>query len=465
MLISNKQRNTIVSIIIVGTFLSTLSQTVLTAALPSIMKDFNIDANLGQWLTTAYLVVLGITIPVTAYLINRFKTRNLFFTAMGLFLIGCIISIFANNFSIMIISRVIQAIGAGVLTQLVQIIMLKLYPVEERGVAMGIVGLAIGFAPAVGPTLSGFIIDNFGWRILFYILAGIALIDMIVAVFLLENVGETKSDKLDIISVALSTIGFGGLLVGVSNEGSYGWINLNTSIPLILGTIGLMIFIIRQFKLERPLLELRVFKSRNFTISIILICIIYAAMMAATILISIYVQSDRGYSAMTAGLLMLPGSVLFAILSPVTGKILDKHGARSLSIIGMIAFLIGNFSFSLLKENSSLLLLTFMFCFRMIGIAAILFTITTWGINSLKKEYVSHGAVISSTLRQSAGGVGSAILITIMSTTAKSTKFSTVTLASINGIDRSFTVASILSLITLVGIVIYVKDNKKVSLN
>lgn len=461
--IGKRERNIIVAIIIVGSFLTSLNQTVLTSALPTIMKDFNIDANIGQWLTTVYLLVLGVIIPTTAFLVNKISTRKLYISAMGLFLVGCIFSIWAKNISVMIISRIIQAVGAGVLAQLVQIVILNLYPKEMRGKAMGIYGLTVGFAPAVGPTFSGFIIDFLGWRSLFYMLAGISILDIGVAIFLLINVGETREDnRLDIISVILSTLGFGGLLIAASNQGSYGWESSFTYMPLIVGGISIICFVLRQLKTENPLLELEVFRSRDFTVSTILICIAYAAMMSATILLSIYIQSLRGYSAVVSGLVMLPGSFLFAFLSPITGRLLDKYGPRVLCIVGMISFGIGTFAFSYLNEKTSLMYVVIMFCLRMLGLVAVWSPLTTWGINSLEKEYISHGIAINNTLRQVSGAIGSAILITLMTNGAKKSNASSHITATIHGMNLSFRIAGILIAIGLVGIILYVKDENEI---
>ncbi|WP_291636946.1 MDR family MFS transporter [Clostridium sp.] len=458
--ISKKERNIIVTIVIVGSFLSLLSQTVLTAALPSMMKDFKVDANIGQWLTTIYLLVLGITIPTTGYLVNRFSTRKLYLSAMGLFFIGCVFSIFATTFNLMIASRIIQAMGAGILVQLVQIVILKLYPIESRGAAMGIIGITVGFAPSIGPTLSGFAIDYFGWRSLFYILASISFVDIVIAFFLLKNVGQTKKDKLDIRSLILSTLGFGGLLIGFSNQGSSGWANPITYVPLVVGVISLIVFTLRQIGSKNPFLDLRVFKSSDFTVSTILTCIIYAAMMSATILLAIYIQSIRGYSAVQSGLIMLPGALFLAILSPATGRILDKHGPRILCIVGMAILGIGTFSFSYLGENTSVIYVSIMYCFRMIGLVMILSPLTTWGINSLDSKHIAHGAVINNTLRQVSGAIGSAILITVMTNSVKHSKQTSTILASIHGMNVSFRMASILIAIGFVGIILYVKDGR-----
>lgn len=457
--ITKKQRNIIMIVIMMGSFLTTLTQTVLTSALPSIMSDFSVSANTGQWLTTAYMLVLGVMIPATAYLINRFTTRKLFISSMALFLVGCILSINAQNFTVMIASRILQALGAGVLMQLVQILMMSIYPVEERGSALGIYGFVVGVAPTVGPIVAGAIIDSFGWRVLFYILAAIAAIDIILAVALLKNVGETKSDKLDIISLSLSTFGFGGLLIGVSNRGAYGWEHILTYMPLVIGILSLVIFIHRQLTVEKPLLNIRVFKSKIFAVSTILSIITSIAMTFATMMISLYVQSIRGYSAFDSGLLMMPGSILLSILSPITGKMFDKYGARRIVIPGFIFLGIGTGAFAFLGESTSLAFLSFMFCFRMIGIAFLLMTVTTWGINSLKPEDIPSGSAISSTLRQVAGSIGSAIFMTIMtSVSLRNSSETSIKVADIKGMNTSFFIATVLIVVGLVLSIIYIKD-------
>ncbi len=458
--IGKRERSIIVAIVIVGSFLVSLNQTVLTSALPTMMKDFNVDANIAQWLTTVYLLILGIVIPTTAFLVNKINTRKLYISAMVLFLIGCIVSICAQNISVMIISRIIQAIGAGILVQLVQVIMINVYPKESRGAAMGIYMLTYGFGTAIGPTFSGFVIDFLGWRSLFYMLSSISILDIVVAMFLLRNVGEIRKDsKLDFISVILSTLGFGGILTCVSNQGSYGWEKPITYIPLVVGTVSIIVFVLRQVKIENPLLELKVFKSRDFTVSTILICIAYAGMMSATVLLSIYVQSFRGYSAVISGLVMLPGSFLFAILSPVTGRILDKYGPRVMCILGMFLICIGTFAFSYLGENTSLISAAIMFCLRMVGMDCILSPLTTWGINSLGKEYIAHGTAISNTLRQVSGAIGSAIFITLMTNVAKISNAASPKASSIHGMDVSFKISAILMAVALIGTILYVKND------
>lgn len=458
---SRKNRSGIVAILIIGAFITSLAQMVLTSALPSIMSTFNVTTSSAQWLTTTYMLVLGIMIPSTAYLVNRFPVKGLFMISMGLFLVGCIVSITANNFIFMVLSRVLQAIGAGIITQLVQVAMINLYPKEERGKAMGIYGFAIGVAPAIGPLVSGYIIDSFGWRFIFYILAIITILDMIFAVILLKSFMENKPSKLEVISLILSSLGFGGLLIGVTNIGTYTIASPLTYIPILIGLISLVLFVIRQFKVEDPLLDLRVFKIRNFTISIILICIVYMAMTSATMILSIYIQSARGMSAMVPGIVMLPGSIAMCILSPITGNILDKYGLRKLAISGCIMLGVGTLGFSYLEETTSIAVLTIMYTIRMIGITFLLMPVTTWGLNELKQEQIASGSAINSTLRQISGAVGSSLFVTIMTVVANNSVKATQVLADIEGMTVAFKYATFVIVIAIFVSIIYVKDKVK----
>lgn len=458
---SRKNRSGIVAILIIGAFITSLAQMVLTSALPSIMSTFNVTTSSAQWLTTTYILVLGIMIPSTAYLVNQFPIKGLFMTSMGLFLGGCIVSITANNFIFMVLSRVLQAIGAGIITQIVQVAMINLYPKEERGKAMGIYGFAIGVAPAIGPLVSGYIIDSFGWRFIFYILAIITILDVIFAVILLKSFMENKPSKLEVISLILSSLGFGGLLIGVINIGTYTIANPLAYIPILIGLISLVLFVIRQIKVEDPLLDLRVFKVRNFTISIILICIVYMAMTSATMILSIYIQSARGMSAMVPGIVMLPGSIAMCILSPITGNILDKYGLRKLAISGCIMLGVGTLGFSYLEETTSIAVLTIMYTIRMIGITFLLMPVTTWGLNELKQEQIASGSAINSTLRQISGAVGSSLFVTIMTVVANNSVKATQVLADIEGMTVAFKYATFVIVIAIFVSIIYVKDKVK----
>lgn len=459
---NNKKENLIIAIVMTGAFISSLSQTLLSTALPNIMSDFKITADVGQWLTTIYLLIAGIIIPTTAYLINRFSTRKLFITSMTIFSLGCVIALFSRNFSTMLIARVLQAVGSGSLMPLLQVIILYLCPVEKRGTAMGLVGITVGFAPAIGPTLSGWLVDSFGWHSLFLLLSPIAILDVILSFILLKNVGEAKKLKLDIPSIILSSLGFGGLLIGFTNQGNYGWTNSATYLPIILGIVSLILFTWRQLKSKEPFLELRVFKNKPFLISTLLIMIVYASMMSATLMIPLYIQSVRGFSALASGSLMMPGAILMVALNPVAGRHLDKYGPHALSILGTGCLFLGTLSFAFLGKDTSLIHVSLMYCIRMIGISMVLMPLTTWGIKTLDRELISHATAINSTLRQIAGAIGSAVLITIMTTATKKAHMGSTILSNIHGIDVAFSIAATLAFIGLIISICFIKERQTV---
>lgn len=243
-------RSVIVGILLAGAFVAILNQTLLITALPHIMNDFNIDANKAQWLTTSFMLTNGILIPITAFLIEKFTSRTLLISAMSIFTAGTIVGAFAPNFPVLLTARIIQAAGAGIMLPLMQTVFLTIFPMEKRGRAMGMVGLVISFAPAIGPTLSGWAVEAFSWRSLFYIIFPIAVIDLLLAIILMKNVTTLRETQIDILSVILSTLGFGGLLYGFSSAGSSGWTSTEVLTSLLVGAAALIFFIARQMKLK-----------------------------------------------------------------------------------------------------------------------------------------------------------------------------------------------------------------------
>lgn len=217
-----------------GAFICFLNSTFMNVALTDIMKDLNISVSTVQWLSTGYMLANGIIIPFSAFLIDKFKNRTLFFVSMGLFSLGTIIGSFATNFPMLLTARLIQGLAGGLIVPLMQTVFLIIFPIDKRGFAMGIVGIVLAFAPAIGPTLSGWIINSYPWRYLFYVTAPFAIIDLVLGFFLLKNVTENKNVSFDIISFLGSTIGFGALLFGFSNAGNYSWTNTHVYLPLLM---------------------------------------------------------------------------------------------------------------------------------------------------------------------------------------------------------------------------------------
>jgi EmrB/QacA subfamily drug resistance transporter len=457
----------IFGIMLVGAFIAFLNQTLINIALPQIMQHLKITAVTANWLITIYMLVNGIVIPITAYLMERFTTRQLYFTLMTLFTIGTLICGIAPNFSVLLIGRVVQAIGAGILFPLITNVIFTLFPVEKRGAAMGLFGVAINFAPAIGPTLSGWIVESYSWRVLFYIVFPIALLNLIVSIFLIKNVSETHRPKIDVLGVILSTFGFGGLLYGFATAGTSGWGSTEVITVFIVGGLSLLLFIWRQFVVKHPLLEFRIFRHRMFTLLTIINVIVTMAMFSGMILMPIYMQNVRGFSPLLSGLMLLPGGVIMGIMSPITGRIFDKIGAKWLAIPGLIITAITTYALTTLDVDTSFTYVTILFTIRMFGMAILMMPIFTASLNDLPFAMNRYGTAMVNTLRMMAGAVGMAFFVSIMANnssihirdivkqqqialTDKAHMALAVARGTAMGINDSFQVATVLTVLALV---------------
>ncbi|MFC7395175.1 DHA2 family efflux MFS transporter permease subunit [Scopulibacillus cellulosilyticus] len=406
----------IIFVLIMGAFVAILNQTLMNVALPKIMNDFNITTSTAQWLTTIYMLVNGVLIPITAFLMEKFSTRVLFVGAMLFFAVGTFICAITPNFSIMLVGRVVQAIGAGIIMPLMTNVFLTIFPPEKRGAAMGMMGVAMIFAPAVGPTLSGWIVENWTWRLLYWIVLPFAVLDIILALVFLKNVFKLKNPKLDIWGVIFSTIGFAGVLYAFSEAGNDGWSDAKVVVTLIVGIIGLIAFVWRELAMKSPMLDFRVFKYGIFSLTQVINAVVTMAMYAAMILMPVYLQNIRGFTPLESGLLMLPGAIVMGIMSPVTGILFDKLGARPLAIIGLVITVITTYEFTQLTDQTTYHWILILYMVRMFGMSMLMMPIMTEGLNALPRRLNAHGTAMSNTLRQVAGSVGTALLVTVMST-------------------------------------------------
>lgn len=412
-------RSLLVAVLLIGTFCTVLNQTLLATAFPTLMKEFDISASTVQWLTTGFLLVNGIMIPISAWLINSFSSKKLYISAMTTFLIGTIICFIAQNFPVLLVGRLIQAVGVGLSMPLLQNIMLTIFPPEKRGSAMGMAGIVIGLAPALGPTLSGWIIDHYSWRDLFGMVIPIVILDLVLALFFMKNVIELTHPKIDAISAILSTIGFGSLLYGFSSVGDKGWLSKEVLGFLIVGAIFIFLFSKRQLNIEHPFLELRVFKSKIFTIAAVLAGVTNMAMIGAEMVLPLYIQNIRGESAFHSGLMLLPGALVMGLMMPITGAIFDKRGARKLAITGMFILTSATLPFAFLTSKTSVIVIVVLYAIRMFGISMVMMPVTTSGMNALPAHLISHGTAVNNTFRQVASSIGTAILISVLTNVTK----------------------------------------------
>ncbi|MGM0214267.1 MDR family MFS transporter [Enterococcus sp. AZ109] len=412
-------RSLLVVVLLIGTFCTVLNQTLLTTAFPTLMKAFDISASSVQWLTTGFLLVNGIMIPISAWLINKFSSKKLYMTAMIIFLIGTITCFSAPSFSALLIGRLIQAAGVGISMPLLQNIMLSIFPPEKRGSAMGMAGIVIGLAPALGPTLSGWIIDHYTWRDLFGMVIPIVILVLILASFLMKSVIRLSNPSIDILSAVMSTIGFGSLLYGFSTVGDNGWGSPEVLGFLAIGILVIAAFAWRQLHLEHPFLELRVFKSSTFTIAAILVGVVNMAMVGAEMVLPLYIQNIRGESAFHSGLMLLPGAIVMGAMMPITGSIFDKYGAKRLAIGGMLILTAATLPFAFLTKETPIAMIVILYALRMFGISMVMMPVTTSGMNALPMDLISHGTAVNNTFRQVASSIGTAILISILSNVTK----------------------------------------------
>ncbi|TKC14887.1 DHA2 family efflux MFS transporter permease subunit [Robertmurraya kyonggiensis] len=409
-----------IAILFIGAFVAILNETLLNIALPTIMVEFEVDATSVQWLTNGYMLINGILIPASAFFIQRFKNKSLFLTAMALFTVGTLLASLAPNFNVLLLARLIQAAGSAVMMPLLMNVMLTAFPIEKRGAAMGIFGLVMVVAPAIGPTLSGWIIEHYSWRTLFTIVLPFAVLTLLLGIFKLKNLTPQRAIKLDILSLILSSLAFGGLLYGFSSAGDKGWDSPEVYGTIFVGVISLVALILRQLRMDDPMLEFRIFKYPMFALSSAISIVISIAMFSSMILIPIYIQTIRGISPFESGLLMLPGALVMGIMSPITGKLFDKYGARILAVIGLTIVVATTFYFTQLDMETSYTTIMILFAIRFFGMSMTMMPVMTNGLNQLPMKDNPHGTALNNTLQQVSGAIGSALLITIMNNRTES---------------------------------------------
>lgn len=437
-------------VLLSGGFLAILNQTLLTTAIPHIMVDLSLTENTAQWVTTIFMLVNGIMIPVTAFLTETFTTRRLFISAMVLFAVGTVFCALTTNFPMLIVGRVIQAAGAGIIMPLMMTIFLLVFPITKRGTAMGLVGLVISFAPAIGPTLSGWIIDQYPWRTIFIIILPFIIIDIFAAYFVLKNVTKRTFPKVDILSIILSSFGFGGLLYGFSSAGNFGWSSTYVILSLTIGAISLLIFILRQLKLKEPMLEFRIFKYKVFTLTTGIGMIAFIVLIGAETILPIYMQNMAGYTALESGLMIMPGALVMGIMSPINGRIFDRIGGRWLMITGLSIVVITSFAFTNLTVDTSFKYLSIMFAIRMFGISMIMMPSATTGLNQLPIKLIAHGTAMNNTMRQVGASIGTAMLITIMTSVAAMDGEAVLKSDMVIGVNMAFYVTIVFAILGLI---------------
>lgn len=454
--LSSQKRTLIFICLVVSGIASSTLATAMTTALPNVVEYFGISTSVGQWITSGYSLAMGVVMPLTAFLITRFPTKKLYLTGIGSFILGLLISIFAGNFGIMMVGRVLQACGNGVLMSAAQVVILTVYPIEKRGTMMGTYGLATTAAPIIAPTIAGLMIDAFGWKSIFYVVLVIMAFSFILSALVFEDVLELQDKKFDFISFVESIIAFGGITLGIGNLTSFGLISIEGGLPLAAGIVVCIFFVVRQWGLEKPFLDVKILKNKNYAISVISSMLLYLVMMGSSVMMPLYVQSVMGYSAVVSGLVTLPGSLATAVISPLAGKMYDKMGIKRLFVIGSAALIISNIGMTFLTLDTPLWTAAALNVIRNLSIGSLMMPLLTWGTSNVELKKVADASSMLTSFRTIAGSVGSAVFVGIMTVVSESSAAAYGDRVLIHGMNVSFlwmaAGALILLLISIFGV-------------
>ena len=436
--IKDGQRAMIFLCLVVSGISSSVLATAMTTALPGVVEYFGISTSVGQWITSGYSLAMGMIMPLTAFLITRFPTKRLYLTGIGAFIAGLLVSIFAGDFALMMVGRVLQACGNGVLMTAAQVVIMTIYPIKKRGTMMGTYGLATTAAPVVAPTIAGLMIDAFGWKSIFYVSLVIMILSFIISCIVFDDVLELQDKKFDVVSFVESIVAFGGVTLGIGNLSTFGILSIEAGVPLLLGAVVCVFFVTRQCRLEKPFLDVKILVNRNYAVSVISSMVLYLVMMGSSVIMPLYVQSVMGYSAVVSGLVTLPGSLATALVSPFAGKLYDEIGIKKIFVAGAAALVISNIGMFFLSMETPLWTAAALNVIRNISIGSLMMPLLTWGTSNVHPTKMADASSLLTSLRTIAGSIGSAVFVGIMTMVAASSAETYGDNAMMHGMNMSF---------------------------
>lgn len=457
-----KQQLAMVAMLLSGALLAVLNQTLLSPALPAIMDSLQVNATTVQWLTSGYSLVEAVIIPLSAYLIGRFTTRQLYISGYVLFTAGSLLAAVAPSFPLLLLGRMLQAACTGIVMPMVFTVILLVFPREKRGGAMGIVGLIMGFAPAIGPSVSGMLVDSVGWRALFLIVTALSVLVLLSAIFVLKNYGDFERTSFDKLSVLLSSVGLVCLLYGLSSFTSSDNLAV-TGALIVVGIVLLALYVRRQLTLETPMLKVSILTTKPYATGVCIVVIIQAALMGTGVITPLYIQGVLGQSATVSGVCMLPGAIIGALLGLVAGRLFDRFGVRRVVIPGGLVMLCGAVGLTLLGIDSPVVMVAAVYTVLTMGLQFTMTPINTWGLNSLDNSVIQHAQGLSNTLNQVAAAFGTALLVSLSALGPLASPEADVLGQTYAGQHISFCTTAGLVMVALVVILVLVRDSKRPS--
>lgn len=438
----------ILTVLVGSALVMFLNETILSVALPSIMEDFHIPATTAQWLTTGFMLTMAVVIPATGWILQRFTTKQVFLAAVSGFLVGTVVAAAAPTFTVLLIGRIVQAVGTALIMPLLMTVAMTVVPANRRGSVMGVISIVMSVAPALGPTVSGFILNRLTWHWLFWLVVPLITVALVVGAVFIRNIGETTRTPFDPPSVVLSALGFGGLVYALSTLG----VDLPVALGVALvGVLALALFVWRQLKLETPLLDLRPFTIRNYTLSVLVALLLMGTLLGVVMVLPIYLQTALGVTALVTGLLLMPGGLASGLLAPFIGRLYDRVGPRPLVIPGALLLLGAVWAMTRLDIASTVTEVIAMHIVFSLGLALMMTPLMTTALGSLPRHLYGHGSAILNTLQQLAGAAGTAILIAALAfgTRAAAAGGADTAQATADGAHTAFLVAGVMAVLVL----------------
>lgn len=454
--LNNKMQ--LVVLFILAASLVTIAQSIITTGFVYLMSDFSVSSTQAQWSYSAFLLVVGVMIPLSAYISRRFTARTIFFFSLSVFLLGSVICYISTSMIVHIIGRILQAIGNGIIMPYVQILLLKTTPEEKWQTYMGLYGLVMAIAPVIGAFIGGFVIAIYGWRELFSFFTIATIILMFLGIIFVKDYTSTEDYPLDILSVIYSIIGCAGIMLGFTNVADYGFIHYMVILPIIIGIIILTLFVKRQSKLEKPLINLSILKNKYFSVGTIFICILFAGLNGCTALIPLFTQGIANHSAIFSASVLLPGGLLIIIFNIIGPLLTNRIGIKKVLMMGCVISIIGFVTMMFYTQNSSFEFMTITQSIRYIGIGLALMPATTWAL-TMVSDKVEDATAVNNTLRQIFAAIGSSMAVVILTILAGGSIGHN--LASVTAFNQTSFILLIFHVIMLILTILFIDDKDK----